>query len=264
MMKMVIAAMAVCALAGVATAGASGLINTIVDLDVAGSSADGSLGGSEYGNGAFAYTGGGSGFGGSVGGGTIRFDSDNTNLYIGFSNGAVGLGNLVTIFLNTRAGGHTDASMFDAADGGRRVSTNLSANVDDLFAPEFLPDFSLVFSSGFGVLFELQSNAPINFISNAGNAGDDAFREFVIPLATLGITGGLASNIDFFVAYISDTSFGSNESIPAGPINQGGNPGFDGPSAGYGNYNRFTTVPTPGALALLGMSGLVATRRRRA
>lgn len=214
--------------------------------------------------GTYNYTGGGSGFGGTVGNGTFSMDSDSTNLYIRMTFGG-GLNDLVTIMLDSRAGGFVDAQMDDQADGGRRAVSQLANNTNDAFDPAFLPDFGLVLG-GFGsVLFELNAgNTPghLNFVSFDASTSQPV-RDFVIPLATLG--AGAGSNIDFFVAYTSDSGFLSNESIPAyAPLNGGGNPGFDGPSPGFGNYDRFVVVPTPGAIALSGIAGLVAIRRRRA
>ena len=67
--------------------------------------------------GSYSYTGAGTGFGGTVGNGSISLDSDATNLYIRF-NAAGNYDNLVTIMFNTRAGGFTDA----------QVALNLSAS----------------------------------------------------------------------------------------------------------------------------------------
>lgn len=212
-------------------------------------------------NNTYNYTGGGTGFGGTLGNGSISFDSDNTNLYIQFNLGG-GLNDLVALFLDTRAGGFTDAQMDDQADGGRRAVSQLANNADNAFAAGFLPDFGVVLG-GFGnVLFELTAgNTPghLNFVNFDGTTNSP--RTYAISLASIGITPG--QKIDFFVAYTSDSGFLSNESIPAQSINAGGNPGFDG-AAGYESFNRFVTVPTPGALALAGLGGLVIARRRRA
>ena len=216
--------------------------------------------------GSYSYTGAGTGFGGTVGNGSISLDSDATNLYIRF-NAAGNYDNLVTIMFNTRAGGFTDAQMEDQGDGGRRAVSQLANAADDAFDASFLPDFGLVLGNFGSVLFELAAG-PVNFVSFDGSTS--AVRDFTIPLATLGV--GAGGNVDFFVAYTSDSGYLSNESIPAyQPLQSNGNPGFgDGQfggtvgSPGVGNYNRFTVVPAPGAAALAGLALVAAGRRRRA
>ncbi len=214
------------------------LIDTRIDTDATGATVDGIISTDEYGLGnAYSYTGAGTGFGGTVGTGTIYFNSDATNLYIGFNAGAA-VNDLVAILLDTREGGFTDAQMNDNSDGGRRAVSQLAINADDVFDPNFLPDFGLVFATFGSVLFELTADPdPLNFLNFDGNG---AFpREYAIPLATLGVAPG--GNVGFIVAYTADSTFGSNESIPAyEPLNSGPNPGFDATSAGYGNYNVFT------------------------
>lgn len=216
--------------------------------------------------GTYNYTGAGSGFGGRVGGATFSMDSDATNLYIAITPGS--FDNNVVIMLNTRAGGFTDAQMDDQGDGGRRAVSQLANATDDAFDASFLPDFGLVMGGFGGVLFELNAgNTPnhLNFVSFDG-AGQLAYT---IPLATLGVAPG--GNVDFFVGLVSDSGYLSNESIPAyEPLQSNGNPGFgDGQfggtfgSPGFGNYNRFTVVPAPGAAALAGLAGLAGFRRRR-
>lgn len=218
--------------------------------------------------GTYNYTGAGSGFGGFVGGGTITLDTDATNLYIRFTGGAGPFNDTLTIWLDTKAGGFTDATMNDANDGSRRALTNLAANADDAFDPNFLPDFGITQGGTFGtVFFSLADSEPdgfIDFIDYQGTGPLTSATGYAIPLATLG--AGPGSNIDFMVGYISDSGYMSNESIPAfDPLQNFGNPGFgDSGTPGIGNFDRLVVVPTPGALALAGMAGLVVARRRRA
>lgn len=248
-------------LAGAALAAPAfaGLVDTRTDTNSDGATVDQSISAGEYGAGnAYSYGGAGSGFGGTVGNGVLYMESDATNLYIGFQ-AAGGLDNLVTVMLDTKAGGFTDAGMNDNSDGGRRASSQQSINADDAYAPGFLPDYSLIIGNFGTVLFELTADPnPLNFLAFDGTTSAPV-REYAIPLASLGLTP--ASHVDFFVAYISDSGYGSNESIPAyGPLNSGPNPGFDPVSAGYGNFDRFN-LPEPTTALLLGLAAFALRRR---
>ena len=220
--------------------------DSFTDTTSAGVAVDGALGGAEYGSGVYSYFGGGTGFGGTVGGPFTRLylDSDNTSLYFGFQPGAA-VNDVVVIYLQTTAcsSGHADVSMTDISTGDRAAISNLTRDVTDRFP--IRPNYAItIFNSGAGAfLYSLNANGAHSFISNAGvvpsGAGNGtAFREIVIPLATLGLAPG--DNVDFFVAYCSTSQFNSNESIPfSAALNTGGNPGQTGPSPGYGSFARF-------------------------
>lgn len=215
--------------------------------------------------------GGGSGFGGLVGGGSVAMDSDFNNLYLTFvgANGAPFNDN-VFIMLDTREGGFTDADMADRADGGRRAVSELSLDGDDPFDPNFLPDFGLVIGSFGTVLFELTAGDTDGHLifTPPFDATGTLPRDYALSLATLGVAPG--GEVKWFAGYVSDSGFLSNESIPASePLNSGDNPGFGGGSLrtagnpGFLNYNTFVTVPTPGATALGLIAGVMIVRRRR-
>lgn len=250
------------ALAGMASIANAGLSVTHVDTTAGVSGTPAS---------PYQYSGAGAGFGGFLGGGQLSFDSDATNLQLGLLGAPSAFNDNVILFLDTRAGGFVDADMNDTADGGRAGLSNLAAAVNDAMPAGFLPDFGVVFGNFGTVLFELNAGGSpghLIFLNFDGNGAGT--RNYSIPLATLGVVPG--GNVDFFAAYVSGSGYASNESIPASPALQAnGNPGFgDGQfggtigTPGYANFNRFTTVPTPGALAMLGLGGLVAARRRRA
>lgn len=204
--------------------------------------------------------GGGSGFGGALGGGSFSFDASGTDLNIAFTAGGGMGGNIVFMLLDTKTGGQSDATMNDNADGGRRAITQQTANADDAYPSGMahgLPDYGIGFFDGGGVaLFELVAGSSMNFIPTTNGPSSIS-----IPLSTLGI-GSSPWNVDWFAGFVSDSTFNSNESMPASQaLNSGGNPGFDGPSAGYENYNRFV-VPEPTTLALLAGVGVMALRRK--
>lgn len=211
--------------------------------------------------------GGGGGFGGTLGNGSIGMQVVNggADLRINFTPGG-NLNDLVAVYLDTRAGGQDDSTMDDQQDGGRRVLSNLTRDLPDVY-PDLpsKPDFGIIFANFGTVVFELTAGNNLNFqiFNGAGTTVD-------IPLALL----GGPSAINWFAAYASDGGYNSNESLPASPgLNGNGNPGFgDGQFGGlnpppaqivYENYNQYT-VPAPAAAALLGLGGLAASRRRRA
>jgi len=245
------------ALAAITGTSMAALVQTGVDVTPTGAEGSG-----------ITYFGAGTGFGGTVGNGSITLDSDATNLYINFTMGG-GIDNIIAIWFDTRAGGFTDATMEDQNDGSRRALTQLANATDDAFDANFLPDFGITMGNFGNVQFELNGDATIPFINFEGDTSTGT-RGYTIPLASIGVLPG--GTIDFMVGYISDSGYMSNESIPAyEPLQTNGNPGFgDGQfggtvgSPGIGNYNRFVTVPTPGATALLGLAGVAAIRRRRA
>jgi hypothetical protein len=211
-----------------------------------------------YGNG------GGGGFGGTLGGGSISMDVVGPNLDIVFTPGGA-LNDIVGLFLDTRAGGFLDAQMSDTADGGRTVISELTLTQDDTYPATVVPDFGLAIG-GFGsVLFELNAGS-LNFLQFNGALN------ISIPLATLGNPAA----IDFFAGYASGGGYNSNESLPAttAGANQNGNPGFgDGQFGGlnqgavYDNFNQFRTgLPEPGTLmvwSLVLMSFGLVTKRTR-
>lgn len=199
--------------------------------------------------------GGGTGFGGTLGAGSFTFDANGANLDITFTvSGSYG-SNIVALYLDTRAGGFSDATMNDTADAGRNVITNLGSSGDETFPTGMtggLPDFGIAIGSFGTVLFEL-TGGSLNFIAFNGTPG-----VISVPLASLGDP----TTIDWFAALSSDTNFLSNESLPQDPaLNGAGNPGF-GATGTYSEFNRFVTVPEPAA-ALLGSVGLLAILRRR-
>jgi len=212
--------------------------------------------------------GGGGGFGGTLGNGSISMDVVGPNLNISFTPGNA-LNDIVGLFLDTRPGGFLDAQMSDTADGGRTVISELTLTKDDTYPATVVPDFGLAIGNFGSVLFELNAgNTPghLNFLQF------NAAPTISIPLASLGNPVA----IDFFAAYASGGGYNSNESLPrtTAGANQAGNPGFgDGQFGGlntgavYDNFNQFRTgLPEPATFMVWGlmlMTGSLAARRVR-
>ncbi len=223
--------------------------------DLAGGSpvVDGVLGAHEYGpNNAYAFDGGGSGFGGQLGDATLYMKSDATHLYWAFADlGVPTDGNQYIIYFNTSPGGHqTNGEMNDTADAGRRNASLLSLNGTDAVTFDdgvttARPDFALVFnnrapgSGGFSALFELAPWGQSHALIPHAQAGlGQSVVEFSVPLTALGIAPGAV--IDVAVFNISDTGFLSNEGLPEPGV--GVNPGFgDGQSNTFPDFHRFIT-----------------------
>ncbi len=220
---------------------------------------DGTIGSGEYG--ARYNNGGGLGFGGVLGRGEILIDADASSLHMGFVPGGT-FNDYVVVYLDTKFGGFDDASMNDTGDPGRNVITNLARDRDELFPSGFFADYAVAFWNGGAVAFEL-TGGSLNFLSFANSAGP---KELSMSLASLGLSGNFG--FDWFAAYVSDTNFLSNETMPLDPsINGAGNPGFrpgGGPQGTvYNFYNRFEAVPEPGTMAALGLGVAAFLRRRR-
>lgn len=225
---------------------------------------DGVISADEYGDAnAHVYTGAGTGFGGTVGNGSLYMDFDATNLYVGFQFGN-NLNDVAVIFFDTKAGGFTDATMNDTSDGGRSLITNLTRDSNDVFP--FEADYALIIG-GFGaVTFELTSES-LNFQQFDGTfTGSDPTQAREVSIAKSDFEIG--SSFDFFVAYGSESNFMSDEAMPGQTFSGSGNIGFGGSGdVVWSRYNRFQAVPGPGALSVFALGGLpilgALLRRRR-
>jgi len=257
-------AMIICAIAGLAGSAQAGLITTRTEGNVnATRAADNVLSANEYGAGnTQSYAGNGAtGFGGVVGNSTLYMGTSSTNLQIGWQPGADLTNNLFAIYFNVNGGGTITTDLAnDVTDSGRRMATEpYGAGSLNYAIPV---QYALVFGDFGAVLFQLTTTGGINFVApffgGAGGSGNN-FREISIAWSSIG--GGLGSYIDFFTLY-ANNSFLSNEGHPSAFFS--GNPsGASTPPATItlNDFNRF--IPTPGAMALLGLGGLVAGRRRR-
>jgi len=256
-------------LAGFGTMANAQLTTTQTDLNPTTTNyvRDGVISPNEYGTGnTYSFTGGGTGFGGTVGAGTLYMDFDATDLKVGLQLGG-NLNDIAVIYFDTRPGGFTDATMSDGADGSRRVISNLARDTEEGFP--FLADYALAIGNFGTVTFELAGGLTDNSLifqqfdgTFTGNSPATA-REVSIAKSAFNIGG----SFDFFVAYGAESGFLSNESIPAQAFNAGGNPGNGDPNnpVQYTNFNRFQAVPSPAAWSVFALGGLpiLSALRRR-
>lgn len=202
------------------------------------------IGTSEYGpNNAYRWTGGGTGFGGPLGGGSIYLKSDPANLYIGVQFGASTLGgNVIVILLDSTAGGFT----FAPTGGGDtqaigRMLTNTT------LPSGFSADYALAIRSNGQQLYQLGSGGATTIFSENYGTTDAAntTREIRIPYVNLAPAPGLTpgSTVRFVAGLASNTAFLSNESIPpSSAFNAATNPGNTPATGAYVSAASFTTI----------------------
>ncbi len=205
----------------------------------------------------------GAGFGGTLGGGTISMDTDGTNLYIAFQSAGT-VDNNVALWLSTDPGnGFTNAEMDDSGDPGRNAISNFVGGPFGVNMPS-RAEYGIVFGNFGNVTFiTAASPSSLTFDIFQGDQTGGTY-EIAIPLASLGAG---ASYVNWWAGYTSDSTFASDETIPAqGDYNLNGNPGFNEDPGDsdlvWDNFNQFQ-LPTPGAVSLFGLAGLAAMRRRR-
>lgn len=262
--------LAIVAMAGAAMAvsARAGLINTVVDNTPGGATVDATVNGGEY---VGTVSGGGTGFGGPVGGATMSVDSDANGIYIGLSSLGDYTGNSIRVYFDTKSGGYSelsDSSGFnDFGDFGReRLSRPASNGLTLPFAADYGWIISPAFT-GFQAMFELTpgGNDSLDYAglgvntTSVGESPTNSTFEAFIPYANLGMTAG--ANVDFVLIYSNnndqDNAFMSDEGFP---FQTAGNPG-NGPVT-LANFHRLTTVPEPASVGLLGIAAAALLRRK--
>lgn len=265
-------------LAALALPASAGVVDTVVDTTAAGAFVNGSVAVGEY---VGTVSGGGSGFGGPIGGGTVSVDSNANGVFFGFSGLGDFSGNAIRVYIDSVPGGISDLSSAggfnDFGDFNRERFSRIAANGVTL---PFDADSGFILASAFGGLgtgYQLTPGGNGSLTPYSVGATFSAVGEFptlpemevFIPHADLGTTPG--DTIDFVVTYANQndasSAFLSDESFPFQFA--GGNPG-DG-SAGpiiFEDFHRLVTteqpIPEPASIALLAAGGLMIARRRRA
>ena len=180
-----------------------------------------------------------SGFGGTVGNGSITFNNTNsTQFTIDFQAGDnANLGNAVVLYIDTGVMGRQviDSDVRDLADGLRVAISRSSGTSDDsilAFPAGFEASHAIAFDNNFAGIWSIPVSGVIgdnglNYVDTANlvNNGIGSYS-LTVDFADLGLTQ--ADAINFVGSLISTTGFGSDESFGASTTTSGGNAGFDG------------------------------------
>lgn len=206
--------------------------------------------------------------------------------------------NKMLIFLDTKAGGE-NTLLNDNVMGGFNEINNMAGMT---FDAGFAPDYAVQFEIGGGFfsvrMADLQGNTGGD-IWTGGGPGDlplaNAAGGFGVTFGwdnsnVLGVdgasaAGALTATTGFELSFDTATAFGDGALASVGMMAIYGNAGLDFMSnqvlgeaglGGAGNLggpgavdfnqfagNQFATIPAPASMALLGIGGLVALRRRR-
>jgi len=227
---------------------------------------------------ATTYNGNGAtGFGGTLGNGSLTLTDDGTTISGTFTAGSAFNDTLVLYIDSTTTGANvtSTAGLTDTADGGRKsISAFDGTNRATINLP-IAADFALMLSptqNSFGGLWSLSNGANLPFVASAnmtniGNAGPTSYN-FTINLADLGLTAGQSFN--FVADYLNGSNaFLSNETLNGTTGLGGTNPGQNTTStlAGFQTYTTTAPIPEPATVLLVGpaiLGGMFFLRRRRA
>lgn len=214
------------------------------------------------------------GFGGTIGNGSLALTDDGTTLTGTLTTGADMNDDLV-IYIDSVSGGFADTSGFgDANDGSRRAISGFDGGANRslmTFASGFRPDYAISLGpsdNSYGGLWQLANggNNSLNFINSVNlsplNATAGTYT-FSISLTDIGLTPGAGQSFELFGTYTSNSGYRSTEAIAGNDTGTQGWNSFQQTS--YATYTT-TVVPEPSTLAICGLSGLATLlmiRRRR-
>lgn len=215
------------------------------------------------------------GFGGTVGGGSLSVTDDGANLFFTFTRGAGSFNDTLVFYFDTNPGGATaypsSGEVGSPFVGRRAVVNEFGSGI--VFGGGFASDFAFALKasgSASNHLFTTPAGANANTlgfvgttaVSNFGNVSATSYS-WTIAFSDLGINPG--DSFNFTTTYLnpndgsgSDASFRSNEAF--GYDFGASNPGFSGVTVN--TPLSYTTTPEP-AVAVLGSLGLLIILRRR-
>jgi hypothetical protein len=220
-----------------------------------------------------------SGFGGTVGTGSVAISDTASSLTITLNRGAGAFNDDLVLYLDTQPGGYNDTSTFtDNGDGGRTAISGANngnpSRTIATFAPGFGADYAVSMENSFIGVFDLSNPNNFTFLSGQGQSGINTDASYSITLnaaqmAQIGLTAGSGQTFFFEGSYISTSAYRANETIGASvtaPGDGSGNAGFNNPQ-NFTTDSAYTlmTVPEPSTFSLIGLgsAALLALRRRK-
>jgi hypothetical protein len=225
------------------------------------------------------------GFGGSVGTGSVSITDSLGGMNITFNRGSGTMDNNLVLYLDTQPGGFTDTSTFGDGgygDPGRTAISGFNAGNPSrtlaTFATGFTADFAISIENNFIGVFGLASGGQnsLNFLFGQGQSGNNSDASYSISLTAaqmsqIGLTAGSGQSFSLEGTLISGSAYRSNESIgnsvTTPDVGAAPNGGFNG-SVTFTSADTYTLVaaPEPSSLALLAMGAtgsLFFFRRRK-
>lgn len=216
------------------------------------------------------------GFGGSIGNGSLTLSNNATTLFGTLTTGA-SIDNALVLYIDSAPGGFSSTAGFnDSGDQLRSAISGYTATGNGggsgqsvlTFAAGFAPNYAIALQPDNGVNFGGvwglanggANSLPYIDSANLNPTGTDAqgTYTFSLPLSDIGVT--LGQTFELFGTLVSDTGYRSTEAIAGNDSGtQGWNP-FTQTS-----FATYTVVPEPSAMALgaAGMAMLLLLRRRR-
>lgn len=188
------------------------------------------------------------GFGGAVGQGNMALDSNTAgDVRITFTRGPGEVFDLMVLYVDAIPGGEPSTDQYtDQGDASRVAISGISgSNRARLTFPDPMrPDFAIAYSPNFGgYLFRLTTNGSHQHSATvaATSTSSSVTNDFNFNLGQIGLSAGDA--FDFFVTYLSDTAYRSDEYL--GPLVTSGNTGYSPVTLPAGQRVTFVSVPNP-------------------
>ena len=216
------------------------------------------------------------GFGGTIGTGSLTLSSTNTNLTLSWTtnSGSGGMGDFLVFYFDTTSGGA--ASLPDgggSADAHRRAVVNVSGSGITDFPGTFTADYGLAINTANGAFaysLAASGNTAANLtfaggytLSGSGTAASP--YSLTIGLTDLALTSG--ETFQFVTTYLNpsdggSSTFRSNEGFGANDFGAT-NPGTT--DVNFTTASSFTVVPEPStwAAGILSILAVGFTQRRR-